>query len=218
MNTIYTAIFGKYDSLKEPLVVTPGWRYICFTDQDFKSDTWEIVKTFPNNDQIRTARLYKITAFKLFPSDYSIYIDGSFQINCNLNEWVKKHPGDFVTMRHLWRNCAYQEAETCLKIAKGEADLIKKQVKKYRLLGLPEGNGLISSGILMRKKTEKVVNFCEKWWSEVYQNSTRDQLSFAFTDFLYPGTHVSYDYDYFDRQEFKFIKHDLRECAEKVKR
>ena len=28
----YTCITGKYDALIEPLVVTPGWKYVCFTD------------------------------------------------------------------------------------------------------------------------------------------------------------------------------------------
>ena len=44
MKVIYTAIFGDYDTLKEPLVITPGWKYICYTDQDFESKVWEIKK------------------------------------------------------------------------------------------------------------------------------------------------------------------------------
>lgn len=28
----YTVISGSYDGLKEPRYVTPGWKYICFTD------------------------------------------------------------------------------------------------------------------------------------------------------------------------------------------
>ena len=39
----YTCITGKYDALIEPLVVTPGWKYVCFTDQtNFTSKVWEI--------------------------------------------------------------------------------------------------------------------------------------------------------------------------------
>jgi len=39
----YTVLSGDYDNLKNPKVVTPGWKYVCFTDQDnVKSDIWEI--------------------------------------------------------------------------------------------------------------------------------------------------------------------------------
>ena len=39
---VYTTIFGDYDSLSEPRILDSGVKYICFTDQDIKSDTWEI--------------------------------------------------------------------------------------------------------------------------------------------------------------------------------
>jgi hypothetical protein len=29
---VYTFIFGDYDDLKSPTIMTPGWDYICFTD------------------------------------------------------------------------------------------------------------------------------------------------------------------------------------------
>ena len=41
---IYTYIIGGYDSVKEPKVVTPGWDYICVTDNpNLKSEVWNIV-------------------------------------------------------------------------------------------------------------------------------------------------------------------------------
>lgn len=211
--TVYTVIFGPYDTLKEPLVITPGWRYVCFTDQDFKSNVWEIVKTFPNDDIVKTARLYKITAFKLLPSYFSIYVDGSFQINCDLMEWSMPNNRQFTTIKHPWRNCVYEEAETCLKMGKGEPDKIRAQVENYKISGLPEGNGLISSGILMRKKTPEVVEFCETWWKQVEKFSNRDQLAFAFTDFIYPELHKSIEYDYLHRDEFVFQKHLQRQIV-----
>lgn len=37
----YTVISGPYDTLKEPVIETDGWKYICFTDQELVSDIWE---------------------------------------------------------------------------------------------------------------------------------------------------------------------------------
>jgi hypothetical protein len=41
---IYTCIFGNYDLLRDPLIVNEKWDYICFTDQDIKSNVWIIEK------------------------------------------------------------------------------------------------------------------------------------------------------------------------------
>ena len=43
MKVCYTVLFGDYEELKEPTIISDGWRYVCFTDQPLKSDVWEIV-------------------------------------------------------------------------------------------------------------------------------------------------------------------------------
>ena len=40
---IYTFIIGNYDTLKTPGVMTPGWDYICLTDNPtLKSTIWDV--------------------------------------------------------------------------------------------------------------------------------------------------------------------------------
>src|SRR2546422_511368 len=40
---VYTFIFGGYDDLKSPAIFTPGWDYICFTDDPtLRSDIWDV--------------------------------------------------------------------------------------------------------------------------------------------------------------------------------
>lgn len=88
---IYTVIFGPYEELKEPLVITPDWRYICFTDQPFMSTTWEVRRIDAWPDKRMHSREYKINFDRYIDAYQSIYIDGSFQINCDLNQWWAKH-------------------------------------------------------------------------------------------------------------------------------
>ena len=58
---IYTAIIGGYDDLFEPDFKPDGWDFVCFTDRDFKSDTWDVQKVLPlYKDNTRTARKYKL--------------------------------------------------------------------------------------------------------------------------------------------------------------
>ena len=42
-NVCYTVITNNYDTLKDPLVVSKDWRYVCFSDRGFKSKVWELL-------------------------------------------------------------------------------------------------------------------------------------------------------------------------------
>lgn len=206
---IYTAIFGKYDDLKEPTFITPGWRYVCYTDQDIKSNAWKIIHKpcLPEGPQ-RTARYYKIMFHNHIESNRSIWVDASFQINCDLNEWVrKKMLGQFTTITHPFRNCVYEEINTCIAEGRGEPDKLRKQYQDYEVKGLPRNNGLVSSGILMRDKTHSTMALCEYWWSELQRRSVRDQLAFAYSVWKEPTTHTQIKWDYRTEMEFIFTNH-----------
>lgn len=207
MGVIYTAIFGKYDDLKEPAVLTPGWRYICFTDQDLKSDVWEIVKVpvMPCGPS-KTARYYKINFHKAVECFFSIWIDATFIINTDLYKWTKRHRYPFTTIEHPFDDCAYKDAQSCLALGKGGVTL-KTQIHEYRGLGMPQHAGLISSGILMRNITPEVIEFCEQWWSQVEKYSSRDQVSFTFTHWKNPITKHSIKWDYTKEREFWHVPH-----------
>lgn len=208
MPTIYTAIFGAYDDLKPPSIISKGWKYICFTDQDLKSDVWEIRKVpVMGCGPEKTARYYKIMFYKHIEDDFSIWVDGTFIINCNLNTWKKKFKKPFTTIKHPFDDCAYKEVESCLRMGKGDARIVRDQIACYHKLGLPKNNGLISSGILMREKTPEVKDFCRKWWNQVNMFSSRDQIAFAMVDFRLPGVHKSIEWNYVERTEFFHIPH-----------
>ncbi len=206
---IYTAIFGEYEELKEPLVVTKGWDYFCFTDQPFKSKVWKIIKTDCSSygPQL-TARDIKINAHLFLPFyEYSIWVDGSFFINTDLNVWFNtRFKAPFTCIKHPIRNCVYDEAQACIKHLRGNPEDIKRQISKYAGLGMPRNNGVISSGILMRRNCEEVNNFCEKWFNEVKENSMRDQLAFSFVSWK-NRIHNLTRWDYRTEQEFKFLTH-----------
>jgi len=87
---IYTAIYGDYDYLLDPLVVSNKADYICFTDsEDLTSDVWEIRrKTFPELSSQMSNRKMKILPHK-FLSEYdkSIYVDGNIKILDDLGKF-----------------------------------------------------------------------------------------------------------------------------------
>lgn len=207
---IYTAIFGPYEELKRPKVITQGWSYICFTDQDFTSDVWQIIKVpVGENGPQLTARKIKILPQHFLPNtvNKSIWVDGSFTINCNLDEWWnKRFTFPFTCIKHPIRKCVYEEAAACMKHNRGNVADIAAQAQKYRRLGLPARNGIISSGILMREHKLVVFQFCEKWYQELIENSTRDQLAFAFVAWK-NRIHNDTTWDYRNQTEFIFLTH-----------
>jgi hypothetical protein len=207
MKTIYTGIFSAYDDLKEPRVITPGWRYICFTDQDLISDTWEIrkVPVLPDGPQ-RTARYYKILFHRHIEDQYSIYIDGSFVINCNLDEWWKNFTAPITCIRHPIRNCVYAEARAVVRNKRKGTENIDQQMSDYELLEIPRHGGVIQSGILMREKDPQTIALCERWWWHLQQYSARDQLSFAAASHAMP-IHHTIKWDYRTGKEFVFLGH-----------
>lgn len=208
MRTCYTAIFGSYDELKDPFIITPGWKYICFTDQDFKSDVWEVRKVpVMECGPQKTARYYKIMFHEVVEEKESLWVDGTFFINVDLDHWWNQFVYPFTTIKHPFDNCVYVEADSCIRGSKASPLLLKAQKNCYLQLGVPKKNGLIASGVLMRRKTPLVVEFCKLWWSQVQRWSARDQIAFAYADFKMPRVHVSIDWDYTTQDEFIHVPH-----------
>lgn len=200
---VYTAIIGGYDTLNEPLVKPAGVDFVCFTDRDIKSETWEIRKVIPlYKDNTRTARKYKVLAHRWF-SDYdiSIWLDGNKTIVGDVLKYIE-YLGDseLALFDHMKcfdkRNCVYDEATAILNFGKinsqktphkgignwkDNPSVILEQMKKYASNGYPKHNGLSFTCGLVRKHNSKFIcNLMEDWWTEIKYGSKRDQLSFDY--------------------------------------
>jgi hypothetical protein len=208
--TLFTGIFGPYDKLKEPTVLTPGWNYVCYTDQPIKSRFWEIrKKPLLNKDPQLVARDIKINFHKHIDDEYSIWLDASFQINCNLTQWWKNHfKPDITCVRHPIRDCVYQEAIICTQNGRKGVAKALEQVQSYRGI-IPEHGGLIQSGLLMRKRTDFTINLCEEWFAELCRHSMRDQISFAKVSVNKPINYIQWDYRR-SPEEFRHYRHTTR--------
>lgn len=183
MITIYTAIFGDYDILKDPLFINKDIKFICFTDQDFQSNIWEIRKVEKEeSDPRREARKYKILSHKYIDTEISLWIDGGYQLIKNPLPHIEKMLSitDMACSIHPLRKCIYDEAERCLMVNKGDPEKIRNQMFKYSQEKYPVNNDLIHSSVLLRRITPEVIKVEEDWWNEVKNFSVRDQLSFNY--------------------------------------
>lgn len=81
---------------------------------------------------------------------------------------------------------------------------LKNMKKRY-----PENNGLISTGVILRRHNDpKIIETMDAWWNEVENFSKRDQMSFNYIAWKY-NTPFSILDDYIrDNKYFKWRIHD----------
>ena len=208
----YTVITGDYDSLKEPTQITKGWDYICFTENqkliDKTSENWKFIKMGHSSDKSKHQRKKKIYNEWMFASyDVSVYVDGSMYINCDLNEFIDKNcKTDFNLMNHPSRNCIYQEAAACIMLQKDNTATIMQQTLDYKEEGLPNDAGMVATGVMIRRHTPEVIEFCRKWYIEILEHSKRDQLSFNYVNWKTPINYTTFDFNVLQK-EFIITSH-----------
>ena len=173
MPTVYTVITNHYDKLKEPTFVTPGWEYVCLTDDDtINSDVWTIKKTTAHN------RYLKINA----PFDgLTLYIDGSVKIIGDLDKFINEVPPVFSIWLHPYRDCIYEEGDAIIRLKGFTAEPVYEQVRRYAMEGFPRNYGLSQNCIILRDMSDiRVRDICSLWWKEWGRGVSRDQMSLMY--------------------------------------
>ena len=181
MDIIYTAIFGDYDVLQEPEIITKGVIYICFTDKELKSNTWKIIHVDAKYDSVRQARHCKIM-FHEYIKDFNIamWIDANQQLKVDVGFLLHALKQPLILLNHPDRNCIYDEARECQRLKKDNWNIISAQMNCYHNDGYPKDMGLVATGLMIRKNDTFVNELCKQWFSEVFLKSYRDQLSFNY--------------------------------------
>jgi hypothetical protein len=184
---VYTALFGGYDILPDvSAFTTPEVDFICFTDSDFDLDKgWGVVKV---NDKYLTSamlnRYYKLNPHIVLPDYiYSLYVDANISLSGNPKDIFDKYINEytFVMPKHGERTCIFQEANECIIQKKGNKKAIVKQMQKYKEEGMAKNYGLGENNILLRKHNDTFnIKIMSEWWSELQNQSQRDQLSLAY--------------------------------------
>jgi hypothetical protein len=167
---IYTALFGKYDELKEPVKLR-GWDYVCFTDQNVNSDVWKIRK-IPGAG-VFTNRNIKINPHLFLPGyDEWLYLDASINIIAPFDINTKV---EWLGVKHRTPD-PWCEFHRIIQAGKGDAGMIKRQLNDYAEFLEPD-LGHMAGGVLYRKNTEAVIKLNESWWAEFKKYPSRDQIS-----------------------------------------
>lgn len=182
---VYTAIFGDYDCLLDPLVVDPDAEYICFTDDpSMSSDIWDVRLVESELSPALTNRRFKFFPHKYLPDyDYSVYVDGNVKILEPVNELVSVWMDETALLlyAHPSNTTLSAEAKSCIRKGKADEDAIRSQVARYEDEGFPTESRLPSNSIIVRDNTAPgMQQAMTNWWEELRRETQRDQLSLLY--------------------------------------
>jgi hypothetical protein len=187
---IYTCITGNYEALVPLTNHQSDFDYICFTDNpNLTSDFWKfrpIPQELKTLSSVKQQRLIKICPHK-YLSEYeeSIWIDGNINVIGDINEFIKTQCNDIdktiFIPKHPSRNCVDEEIKACLYFKKDTLENMAPQINKYKSENYPINNGMVQTGIMIRKHNEQCcIEVMELWKDELVKHSHRDQLSFNY--------------------------------------
>ena len=183
---VYSVNVNGYDEIRKPREYDPNVKYILFTDdENVKSHVWEIkpVDFLKNIKDLRKkARYVKVNSHLILPEhDVSIWVDSCFEPRFTDTKKMLEEIGldnnNMMAYKHPERNCLFDEANAVIQYKLDTVGVVSIQMKRYRDMGFPKEYGLFETGFLIRKNNNKVKNFNETWWTEIKNNSCRDQLS-----------------------------------------
>lgn len=116
--------------------------------------------------------------------DLSIYIDGSFQILGDLNEFLIRiitTNYNIYNLEHPERDSIYSEIMEVILLNKEKESIGKIVMDRYKSENFEDKNGLIEGCIIIRKHNNKeCINLMNKWFNEILNYSYRDQLSYNY--------------------------------------
>lgn len=189
---VYTAVFGSYDQLLEPLYKDPHCDYFIFTDQSIPEESiWKKIsfKKFPKeaDTDVLKNRYIKFFPQELMPQyKYSIYIDGNIQITseisvlfkpfrCKTGIGMHKHPSNINL---------YEEVKHNLQLGKINSEDRKAITRIYRRYNIPADFGMFECNVIMRDHQNEYCKYIMKnWWNELVSGIKRDQLYFTYVLF-----------------------------------
>ncbi len=198
---IYTAIYGGYDALLQPVTQSIDCDFICFTDAAWpeRVGAWHIVRARarPGLHPRLRAKYFKVMSHRVFPGGrlawrYApfgprprygrlIWIDGCLHVTSpDFAAQFGAHVG-----RHGWslfvhpdRDCIYDELEASAGMAKYAGLPLREQAGHYRAEGFPAHAGLVAGGLIARNPHHTPLSRINRaWWVENRRWSYQDQLS-----------------------------------------
>ena len=184
---VYTAIFGPYDEIIEPLTVPDNCDFFIFTDQEIAKDSvWEKVEIdlekydLANKSDLIKNRFVKMHSSLFFEEyKYSLYIDGNIKLMTDPTEFIDRmNPYGVLFHNHYRVDCAYVETERCRIQGLGSDEEYDRHIAYLQEQGLPRNYGFLECPVVFQEHHNPTAQkLMQEWWEELMQNAKRDQIN-----------------------------------------
>lgn len=221
---VYSVLVGKYDTVRQPLVVDERFDYILFTDS-IENETviglWQLHPiTYKSKDPVRVSRYPKMHPEELL-SKYkaSLYIDANVQI---IDKKIYERVIDLYSSPVDWsgispypaalQDCIYEHAYWAMINNLESEEVVFKLCHFLRHEGYPQNYGLLENNAIFRKHNEACHRVNLMWWDMYCRFSRRDQLTLGYAFWKNPDVKVDYllpkGERVFDSKLFKTAPHN----------
>ena len=187
---VYSAVFGGYDTIKEPLYINDNIDYVIFTDQELADDSaWKKYNINEEDnlsfmDSYHKSKYVKIHPEEFFPDyDYSVWVDGNILIVADILPLVMRMSDSafMATFDNPYHDDIYTEARFCVFYDAVSLNDIRKQINDYRKEGFPDKFGMREFSLIVRKHNDvKCISLMKQWWEQLNIYTMRDQISFPY--------------------------------------
>lgn len=180
--TVFTTTLGDTDVLRKPEVIAADVRYVCFTDGATPPRPYVEVRVLKVADPKLRSREIKILADHpaLNRPDVSLWHDAAFQLRVDPRVLLDQlGHADMLALRHPHRDQIADEAVAIAKLGYVAKDVLDQQLATYAAAGFTQ-TAITSTGLCLRRHTDRVREFNEAWWREVSAWHWRDQMSVDF--------------------------------------
>lgn len=189
---IYTANFGRYDTVREQVAQDIDVDWLCITDPD----TTEVPAPWAHQVRVPLtghpnlgAKLLKVAP----PADVSdwthaIWIDANMEVTAPTfaREAIAAVHDGIAVWEHPRRDCLYDEIEASAPGGKeSQRDRyrnvpLREQAAAYRADGFPENWGLYASGTIVWTRTPEARAISAAWTEQVLRWGFHDQVALPY--------------------------------------
>ena len=173
----YRNDFAGRDEEYVPVHITPGVRYLCFTDKPTLPKPWQAIRPHRYFSCPRVTSLWhKTHPHEILPKhSISVFMDASVGTKQDITPLLNS---GFCVHRHRHRNCLFKEAAFCKAAGLVDPAAVEEQCQRYA--DVSPGSGLWESGVLIRGSHAENNEINELWWDEITRGTLRDQISLAY--------------------------------------
>lgn len=186
---VVTAVSGGKDILRAPVVDTGAADFIAFSDRPLPNlRGWEVRalpqwSSDPRFGARRNAKLPKVLPHFLLPDyDFFVWIDGNIELTASPEALCDRFAvipnADIAVFPHRTRRCIFAESKAVLRRSLDHPELVKSQMRAYRLDGIRPDAGLFELGFIIQRNNETARALGLRWFEQICRYSSRDQLSF----------------------------------------